>query len=58
MKKSEYENHMKKFLEVKKVLQEEKEYFALAKAYKKPYKWYGKQTVKESVEILKEEAHV
>lgn len=53
MKKSEYENHVNKFLKVMEILQSQNDSFTLAKAFKKPFKWYGQYTVNEAVEILK-----
>lgn len=55
MGKLEYEEHRSIFLQVKEILQSQHDYFALTKAFKKPYKWYGEHTVNEAVEILKAE---
>lgn len=51
------EQHTKMFLEVRDILQSMGEMFALARAYKKPYKWYGEHTTQEAVEILIAEAN-
>lgn len=53
---AKFEEHRKTFLEIKKILSENKEYFALAKAFKKPFKWYGEHTKSEALEILRAEA--
>lgn len=50
-----FEEHKKAFLEIKDILTEKKEYFALAKAFKKPFKWYGKHSKNEALEILRAE---
>lgn len=46
----------KQFLKVRKILSDNNEYFALAKSYKKPWKWYREHTTQEAIEILKAEA--
>ena len=46
----------KQFLKVRKILTDNKEYFALNKAYKKPWKWYREHTTQEAIEILRTEA--
>ena len=51
------EQHTKAFLEVRDALESIGEMFALARAYKKPYKWYGEHTTQEAVDILIEEAN-
>ena len=51
------EQHTKAFLEVRDILQSIGEMFALARAYKKPYKWYGERTTQEAVDILIAEAN-
>lgn len=53
---TKFEEHKKAFLEIKGILEENKEYFALAKAFKKPFKWYGKHSKDEAIEILRAEA--
>lgn len=45
----------KAFLEVRDILTEKHEDFALAKAYKKPWKWYREHTTQEAIEILRAE---
>lgn len=50
------EEATKKFLEVRKILDGKGENFALARAYKKPLKWYKEQSVSVAVEILEQEA--
>lgn len=51
------EQHTKAFLEVRDILENMGEMFALARAYKKPYKWYGEHTTQEAVNILIAEAN-
>ena len=51
------EQHTKAFLEVRDILENMGEMFALARAYKKPYKWYGEHTTREAVNILIAEAN-
>lgn len=50
------EEAKKAFLEVRRILTEKREDFALAKAYKKPWKWYREHTTQEAIEILIAEA--
>lgn len=50
------EEHTKAFLEVRDELLKNGEDFALAKAFKKPFKWYGEHTKQEAIEILRAEA--
>lgn len=45
------------FLKVKNILLQNQEDFALAKAYKKPWKWYREHTTQEAIEILRKEAN-
>lgn len=54
---SNLEQYKKAFLEVRDILQSMGEMFALARAYKKPYKWYGERTTQEAVDILIAEAN-
>lgn len=42
------EEAKKAFLEVRHILTEKHEDFALAKAYKKPWKWYREHTTQEA----------
>ena len=51
------EQHKQAFLEVRDILQSIGDMFALARAYKKPYKWYGEHTTQEAVNILIAEAN-
>lgn len=44
------------FMEVMDELKKNGEYFALAKAFKKPRKWYREHSKDEAIEILKLEA--
>ena len=53
MKRSEYEDHVNKFLKVMEILQSQNNSLALARAFKKPMKWYGQYTVDKAIEILK-----
>lgn len=46
----------KAFLEVRDILAEKHEDFALARAYKKPWKWYREHTTQEAIKILRAEA--
>ena len=57
MKKSEYEDHRNKFLQVRNILQAQHDSFALAKTYHKPFKWFGKYTVGKAVKILQAEVN-
>lgn len=50
------EEAKKAFLEVRHILTEKHENFALAKAYKKPWKWYREHTTQEAIKILRAEA--
>lgn len=52
------EEAKKAFLEVRRILTEKHEDFALAKAYKKPWKWYREHATQEAIEILRTEAKV
>lgn len=49
------EEAKKAFLEVRRILTEKHEDFVLAKAYKKPWKWYREHTTQEAIEILRAE---
>lgn len=44
------------FLKVRCILTKKHEDFALAKAYKKPWKWYREHTTQEAIKILIAEA--
>lgn len=50
------EEAKKAFLEVRDILVEKHEDFALARAYKKPWKWYREHTTQEAIKILRAEA--
>ena len=50
------EEAKKAFLEVRRILTEKHEDFALAKAYKKPWQWYREHATQEAIEILRTEA--
>lgn len=50
------EEAKKAFLEVRDILAEKHEDFALARAYKKPWKWYREHTTQEAIETLRAEA--
>lgn len=50
------EEAQKAFLKVRNILTEKYEDFALAKAYKKPWKWYREHTTQEAIKILRAEA--
>lgn len=50
------EEAKKAFLEVRDILAEKHEDFALARAYKKPWKWYRQHTAQEAIKILRAEA--
>ena len=50
------EEAKKAFLEVRDILAENHEDFALARAYKKPWKWYREHTKQEAIKILRAEA--
>lgn len=50
------EEAKKAFLEVRDILVEKHEGFALARAYKKPWRWYREHTTQEAIKILRAEA--
>ena len=50
------EEAQKAFLKVRDYLLENQEDFALARAYKKPWKWYREHTKQEAIKILRAEA--
>lgn len=52
MKKREYEEHRKAFLQVREILTDMNENFALTRAFKKPVKWYGQHSIDEAVSLL------
>ena len=52
------EEAKKAFLEVRYILAKEREDFALARAYKKPWRWYREHTTQEAIKILRTEAKV
>lgn len=45
------------FLKIRDILLVNHENFALAKMYKKPWKWYREHTTQEAIEILRKEAN-
>ena len=51
------EEAQKEFLKVRDYLLKNQEDFALAKAYKKPLKWYKEHATKEAIEILRKEVN-
>ena len=51
------EEARKAFLKVRDYLLKNQEDFALARAYKKPWKWYREHTTQEAIEILRKEAN-
>ena len=51
-KKEQYESHKKTFLEIRDFFLKNQEYFALAKAFHKPMKFYGEYTKKECMEFM------
>lgn len=51
------EEAQKAFLKVRDYLLKNQEDFALARAYKKPLKWYMEHTEKEAIEILRKEVN-
>lgn len=51
------EEATKEFLKVKNILLQNREDFALARAYKKPWKWYREHTTSEAIEILRAEVN-
>lgn len=51
------EESKKAFLKVRDYLLKNQEDFALARAYKKPWKWYREHTTQESIEILRAEVN-
>ncbi len=57
MKKERFEQHKNAFLQVRDYFTKTGENFALAKAYKKPWKWYGERTTQEAIKILRAEAN-
>lgn len=52
-----YEENMKAFLKVRDLLLENQEDFVLARAFKKPVKWYGEHSTAEAIKILRAEAN-
>lgn len=52
---SRLEEAKKAFLEVRDILAERHENFTLARAYKKPWKWYREHTTQEAIKILRTE---
>ena len=55
-KKEHFEDHKRTFLEIRDFFSKNNESFALAKAYKKPWKFYGEREKNECIKILREEA--
>lgn len=55
--KEKFDLCQKNFFEVRKKLYEMGEDFAVAKAYKKPWKWYREHTIDEAVALLIQEAN-
>jgi hypothetical protein len=51
------EEAQKAFLKVRDYLLENQEDFALARAYKKPWKWCMEHAEKEAIEILRKEVN-
>ena len=51
------EEAKKAFLKVRDYLLENQEDFALARAYKKPWKWHMEHAEKEAIEILRKEVN-
>jgi ABC-type nitrate/sulfonate/bicarbonate transport system substrate-binding protein len=51
------EEAQKAFLKVRDHLLKNQEDFALAKAYKKTWRWYREHTTQEAIEILRKEAN-
>lgn len=51
------EQSKKHFLKIRYILLKNNENFALAKMYKKPWKWYREHTTQEAIEILRKEAN-
>ena len=51
------EEAQKAFFKVRDHLLKNQEDFALARAYKKPWKWYREHTAQEAIEILRKEAN-
>ncbi len=51
------EESTKAFLKVKNILLQNQEDFALARAYKKPWKWYREHATSEAIEILRAEVN-
>lgn len=56
-KKEQFEQHKERFLQIRGYFTRTGEGFALAKAYKKPWKWYREHTTQEAIEILRTEAN-
>lgn len=58
MRREVYEQHKKAFLKVRDYLRARGEYSVLALAFKKPLKWYGKHSLPEAVQLLKQESEI
>ena len=56
-KKEQYENHRNTFLEIRDFFLKNNERFALAKAFRKPLKFYGEHTKTEIIKILRAEVN-
>lgn len=52
-----YEENMKQFLKIRDILLKNGEDFVLAKAFKKPVKWYGEHDTSEALKILRAEVN-
>lgn len=53
MRKEKYKKHYNNFLKVRDKLKEQRDFSSLAKAFKKPLKFYGNHTIQEAIKILK-----
>lgn len=56
-KKEHFEDHKRTFLEIRDFFLKNDENFALAKAYKKPWKFYGEHEKNECIRILRKEVN-
>ena len=56
-KKERFEKCKETFLEIRDLFLENQENFALAKAYKKPWKFYIEHEKKECIQILRNEVN-
>lgn len=52
-----FEKHFNNFLEVRDILKLNHMNLAVARAFKKPFKWYGQHSIQDAVDILIAESY-